>query len=355
MANGTELIVIGDSTEPAIAKMSIGGTVYSFRKKVRMSAELGHWYTMKVKNAKSGRWEEKKIITSKGYDHLRALMGIYITTPDTIFDDSGNEVGNPYVHRVKGLIDFVKYRVTGCGRGPAGNWAAVDLLFSYNFSAYLGSDIFNKAYKDDQLKSWASVVNDSTPCPDTCYRVAVSPGVALQVDLGNPAVYAILKEHKEKEKFAERNAYSMACRNVIRKLTGLYYVDDDETVTVTIWPQLDKDYRKIGEMVAVSKGGNVIIDGEVVEVEKDIADADEEDIVASEDADDNLEPADQEPVLERDDLRRMIRAAVSSLPDRWNDLKVQSALVQIGCDTVEDFSLNGTIAQMRDFLALIKG
>jgi hypothetical protein len=97
---------------------------------------------------------------------------------------------------------------------------------------------------------------------------------------------SIYREHLEKQKFAERNAYSMASRNIMRKLLGLHYVDDDNTVTITVWPQADKDIAKVGSMVERNKQGSVVIDADVVKIVRDQVEATEEDVQSVDERDD---------------------------------------------------------------------
>lgn len=290
MSNAIARIVYGSDGKGAIARVNDEGVIHAISKKVHLSADEGQWYHMSVMNAATGKYEQKKIITAKGYDYLRSLIGIYFTSPDTIVNSDGRVVGNPYLHESKGMLEYVKLRVIGACRGPSGNWQAQDLTFVFNFKAYLASDLFAKWHdrRTGATKEWGRLVNSlaAAPCPPDKIRVPVSMGVELEVDLDNFAVMSIYREHLEKQKFAERNAYSMAARNIMRKLLGLHYVDDDNTVTITVWPQADKDIAKVGSMVERNKQGSVVIDADVVEVVRDQVEATDEDVQSVDERDD---------------------------------------------------------------------
>lgn len=319
----------GSDGKGALVRITPDGAVHNITKKVRLTAEQGQWYYMSVKNADTNRYEQKKIITAKGYDYLRSVIGINFVSPDTIVSSDGREVGNPYLHESQGMLEYVKVRLIGACRGPSGNWQAQDLTFVFNFKAYLASDLYVKWHdkKSGSVQSWGRLVNTAAapPCSPSCIRVPVSMGVELEVDLIAPEVMSIYREHLEKQKFAERNAYSMAARNIMRKLLGLYYVEEDDTVTVTVWPQADKDLLKLGEVVQRSKQGSANLDGDVIDVEVVSAQATEEDIAAASEGDDEVEAEDESVEPQEVQVRTKshaiadLRAMINAIPE--NDEK----------------------------------
>lgn len=314
----------GSDGKGALIRVTPDGAVHSIQKKVRLTAEEGQWYFMSVRNADTGNYEMKKIITAKGYDYLRGIIGINFVSPDTIVSSDGREVGNPYLHEASGMLEYVKVRLIGACRGPSGNWQAQDLTFVFNFKAYLASDLFAKWHdkKSGGVASWGKLINTAaaSPCSPSAIRVPVSMGVELEVDLGAKEVRSIFREHLEKQKFAERNAYSMAARNIMRKLLGLYYVEEDNTVTITIWPQADKDLLKLGDVVQRAKQGSASLDGDVIDVEVVETEATEEDIEAANDSDVDVEaepePAKEEPkVRDKQAALDDLRKAVEKIPE----------------------------------------
>ncbi len=310
--------VYGADGKGALVRVQPDGAVYSITKKVMLTAEQGQWYNMTVLNAETKQYEQKKVITAKGYDYLRSLIGINFVSPDTIISSDGREVGNPYLHESNGMLEYVKVRVIGACRGPSGNWQAQDLTFVFNFKAYLASDLYAKWHdkRSGEVKDWGRLINSAAapPCPPSCIRVPVSMGVELEVDLNSKAVLAIYREHLEKQKFAERNAYSMASRNIMRKLLGLHYVDEDNTVTITIWPQADKDLMKLGDVVSRNKQGSVVIDGDYIDVKAEYAEATDEDI-------ETVNENDEDEVTEVTSVIESPQKKVRSKADALNDLR----------------------------------
>lgn len=339
----------GPDGKGALVRVTPDGAVYSITKKVLLTAEEGQWYFMNVKNADTGDYENKKVITAKGYDYLRGLIGINFVSPDTIVSADGREVGNPYLHEANGMLEYVKVRLIGACRGPSGNWQAQDLTFVFNFKAYLASDLYAKWHykKTGDVAKWGRLINTAaaSPCSPSCIRVPVSMGVELECDLDAKEVRSIFREHLEKQKFAERNAYSMAARNIMRKLLGLYYVENDNTVTITIWPQADKDLLKLGDVVQRAKQGSVSLDGDVIEVEVVETEANEEDIKATNDQD--VEEAEVEPVVEEKKVRTKeqaladLRHAIEIIPlneekPKQKDDLVRAAFVLCGFKNKKD-------------------
>ena len=356
-------IVYGSDGKGAIARVNEEGVIHAISKKVYLSAEEGQWYYMSTKNAETDKYEQKKVITAKGYDYLRSLIGIYFTSPDTIVNSDGRVVGNPYLHESKGMLEYVKVRIIGACRGPSGNWQAQDLTFVFNFKAYLASDLFAKWHdkRSGTTKDWGRLINSlaAAPCPPDKIRVPVSMGVELEVDLAHPAVMSIYREHLEKQKFAERNAYSMASRNIMRKLLGVHYVDEDNTVTVTVWPQADKDLLKVGSMVERNKQGSVVIDADVIEVIRDQVEATDEDIQSADERDDDQPvveevfvaptPVQRTKVQALAELREMINAIPEhpEKPDTKKNL-IRAALKLEGFKTPSDLTKDHVTIEVVD-------
>lgn len=336
-------VALGPDGGNALLRVTPDGAIVSMRKIVTLTAEDGHWYWMSVKNADTGKWQKKKLITAKGYDYLRGIVGIHFFSPDTITNHDGKQVGNPYLAESEGMLDYVKIRVVGSCRGPSGNWMAQDLTFVFNFRAYLASDLFGKWHDKDSgaVQEWGQVINPKAapPCPANKLRVPLPQGLELEVDIMNSAVIRILREHLEKHKFAERQAYSMAARNIMRKLLGLYYVEENNTVTVTIWPQADKDLLNMKSMFEKSQTGTVSIDSDTIEVERDTAVATEEDLQAVDESDDDkIEDAEiipqAKPERTVDQARAELREAVRSILANEEEPKQRDARIKAACKLV---------------------
>jgi len=359
-------VALGPDGGNALLRTTSEGTVVSVRKIVTLTAEDGQWYWMSVKNADTDKFEKKKVITAKGYDYLRGIVGIHLMSPDTIMGRDGKLVGNPELCETDGMLDYVKVRVIGSCRGPSGNWMAQDLTFVFNFRAYLASDLYNKWHdkKSGTVRDWGRLINPkaSPPCDGSKLRVPVPNGIELEVDLMNPVVTGILREHLEKQKYAERQAYSMAARNIMRKLLGLYYVEENNTVTLTIWPQADKDLLKMKSMVERSQIGSVSIDDDVVEVSRDTAVATEEDLATVDESDETEDaeieesrPAGRTLDQARADLREAFRQIPvnDEKPGVRNNL-LAAACKLVGLKSVKDLQGNDVtveqIDKVRDYI-----
>lgn len=315
---------VGTDSQGTLIRHTAKGQIHSMKQRVKLTAENGQWYTMGVKNAESGEYENKKVITAKGYKTLASIIGITFVTPDTITDENGNVVGNPFIHKAGNAIDWVKVRMIGICRGPSGNMQARDLTFVYNFQAYLAASLYAKWHnkKTNAVQPWGELisVNNTAPCPPNKIRVPVGSDVSLEVDLKNPNVVSIYREHLEQQKFAERNAIAMAERNIIQKMTGLHYVGEDDTVLVTIWPQGDTDLPRLGEMVQRAKTGLITVEDTPISVVKDKAEATDEDVaVTNENDETEAEDAEIEPVQPkvRDQAAALadFRAMFDSIPE----------------------------------------
>lgn len=319
----TRVTWVGTDNQGTLIRHTQDGAIHSMQKRVKLTAEAGQWYTMGVKNAETGQYEDKKVITAKGYKTLSSVIGITFVTPDTIVDETGKVVGNPYTSKSKGIVDWVKVRMIGVCRGQSGNMQARDLTFVYNFQAYLTASIVGKWHnkKTNQTQSWGRLVNveSAPPCPSDKMRFPVWVGVELEVDLMNPQVVAIMREHQEQQKFVERNAIAMTERNIVQKMTGVHYVGQDDTVLVTIWPQGDTNLPRLTSMIEKAKTGVVRVDDIEVEVVKEKHDAQEEDIATTNENDESsdTEDAEVEPVkVERtkEDALRAFRKMYDEIP-----------------------------------------
>jgi len=274
--------------------LSKSGEIHSIQKRIKLNEEEGQFYKMRIQDPAS-KWPNikyitKNVITARGYDLIRSMMGMHITFPDVVVNEEGNEVCNPYPHQENGIVSYVKVRAIGTCRGPSGNWQAQDLTFIYNFKAYLAEDLYNKWYgKDKKAKkdngepeepeeqgdynapSWGCLLNAEAAPPVTPdkIRFPVQANMVLECDLKSRFVHKIVKEHLAAQKFAERNAISMCVRNIVRKLTGLYFADENGSVDVIVWVQEDKDFQTINSMISRSKEGVVTIDGDDVQVIRD--------------------------------------------------------------------------------------
>lgn len=381
-------VVYGTDGMGALAKVTPSGEIVSLRKKVKLSIEDGQYYEMQVPDPTrkdEDRFAKitKNVITAKGYDYIRSLMGIHIMCPDTVIDDNGNTVGNPQLFEEGGMLKQVRVRSIACCRGPSGNWQAQDLTFVYSFAAYLADDLYAKWYgkekwykgrkvEDRKQAEWGKLVNTTvaSPCSPDKIRVSVSNNIALECDLSHSDVFAIIREHLTRQKFAERNAHSMCARNLIRKLTGLYYADEKGMVEITVWIQKDKDHKTIRDMISRSKDGAVNIEGDVVIVERTNETVVELDEDCYEEADEggvvDVEPVELAPTLPPppDPSARTKIAAVNELRELLKGLdkkhnnpqmkeilkKRNMTIVDVTKDSVSLVELDAIISEVKEIL-----
>lgn len=356
--------------ETVLIQNASGSAVYKFTKKpgvircvervVKLDGAKNHWYFRSAKDVETDRWVKRKVITATGLDYINQFIGISFVTPDWLVSDDGKKVENPQiVYSPNGLVERIRCRTIGIGRSQSGNLTAFDLTFVYSFIAYLGSDIYAKwcSTKDNKVttKPWGRLVSDEGYVPDsTKKRFAVSSGIYLECDLSAPEVVSLIPKQLEEQKFADRRALSMARRNIIKAMTGLTYANDDSTVSVTCWPDSDRDWQSILDVISNHQQGKLIIEGETVEVTKASKVADEDDIESSVDEEvveiDNSEPVSEESM---EKFRTEARELVSKHGPKSD--KVMAAFKSVGFRSAKDMALNGKAKDFKKLSDFLKG
>ncbi len=340
-----------------------------------------HWFGVAKIDHETKLEELRLKLTAAAYDKLASIAGISIVTPESIYDDEGRKVRNPHIQRKGGLVDSVSVRLFAIGRGPAGNLRCVDLTFVYALSSYLATDLYQKwlnaTHRNNQgdvpdPRPWGRMVGADAPLPvgiegATKTRIPVGVvGAFLEVDISHPEVLMILRDHQEKQQYAERTAYSMAVRNAVKKLLGVQYANGDGIVQLTVWQDKDRNFQSLATVIDSAQGGNAVCDNEVIEVEREHEVANDEDITAQEEVEQasvkvvkEPEPApktteptvtESKPEVSEDELRKKVREKMTAISPKMADLmknsKVMSAMLKAGLTSLQEVKI-ATIEQLR--------
>lgn len=288
----------------ALVKMSGNGAARSALVRVPLSEEKGEvWYLggyVSTGDGQKDRWDRraKAAITAAGYNKLNQFGGVSFATPETIVGENGKASSNPYFHRENGEIVYVKVRRIGIGRNALGNLVAIDLTVTYNIRDYFAQDVFAKwsgKKSDTAVAGWGEIF-DAQNVPDEVRRngrrklIHCPGGVVLAIDLSSKDAIALISEHIGRQKFAERNAWTICERNILKKFYAASQLrPNDLTVPVVAWQSVDRDIGQLAEIAARSRDGKITLEDRdeitgkptTVAVERESAVAQSDDIEAA--------------------------------------------------------------------------
>jgi hypothetical protein len=195
------------------------------------------YYQQKIYNGE-GRYVKKKAINANGYNRINKWMGVTFLSPDTILGDDGMKLPNPYIERdpQSGEVARVRVRRVGVGRNNVGESQVIDLICVYDVKLYFASDAYNKwKYKKEMGK-----LLPSKPEKSSGLVVGLPVGQAcLDLDMSNEDVHGLLREHIDRQKYAERNAITICQRNILNQFVGTRYADDNGRVPIVHWSRPD--------------------------------------------------------------------------------------------------------------------
>ncbi len=290
--NGAALIDV--QGVKSMVKRTPSGFVHSTMARVPLSVQRDEIYLMNRYNPSTREYETKNVITAAGYHKLNQFAGVSFISPDTLTNDDGTIVGNPYSHASgdatsKKEVQYVRVRRVGIGRNAQGNWVAIDLTVTYDLTLYFAQDMWAawqgkksspSSAKWGSLYSTENVPHEVRTNPQL--RIIDCPGgVSLAVDLNARPVVALFQEHINRQKFAERNAVTICERNILKKFFATSRVGTDMTVPVISWPQVDLDLQQIDNITRAVSRGSAVIDGEEVIVESAVIEADQDEAEAA--------------------------------------------------------------------------
>jgi len=293
----------GGKPTNALVKMTPNGLVRSIHVRVPLSEAKGEvWYLGGYDE--NNRWNKKAkaAITAAGYNKLNLVGGVSFATPETLVSEDGKASSNPYFHRESGELVYVKVRRIGIGRNAAGNLVAIDLTVTYNIRDYFAQDCFAKwsGKKSDTATAGWGQIFDAENIPDEVRKdgrrklIRCPGGVVLSIDLTQKDAIAVIQEHINRQKFAERNAWTICERNILKKFYAAAQLrPTDLTVPVVAWQTVDRALEELARIAAESRGGRVTVGNEELEIERqnEVAnDKDEVDAALAGDADEEMQP-----------------------------------------------------------------
>ena len=206
-------------------KVTKGGDIMRpVKSRMKLYQELDHIYPV-------GYGEKKRFgITYTGYKHLNKGASISILTP-TIVSHDGQEVANPRVERADNTkaVEAVAIRKIGIGFDPLGNVVAVDKSLYYNIYTYFIQSLQAKM----SAKKWDESNNrpGKEPLYPNCaiigtidekpekgkwvFYETASP-LGIWADYEHPAILECLTEHTQRQRFGDRIADTIVCRNILK-------------------------------------------------------------------------------------------------------------------------------------------
>ncbi len=239
-------IVVGPKGQKAVCKMTPDGRqLVATRTTVRLDPAKKHVWELTTWSNEDGQLVKtvNRMITAAGYNYLNRYAGIVEVRPRTIPGPNNAMVNNPYIERdATGMIEFILVSMIGIGRSATGNLKAVEYSLQYDLRAYFAQDVMSKwlgKKKDAVSKTWGKLWAEAT-IPE---EVRLDPRKKLirmgddilAIDLDDREVQGMLAEHRNRQRFADRNAQTICWRNILKKMLGEAVVTDDLSVEVTCW------------------------------------------------------------------------------------------------------------------------
>lgn len=289
LKEGTASIVLFGE-EPAIVKLTPKGLVKAAKCRIRLSRDRDELWPMsfydKAKDNGEGRdrggYVTKFIPTAAGYRVINQAAGVSIIAAETILGEDGQPKANPYIHyNAAGEKLYVKIRLLGIGRMPTGNLTCLDYTLQFDLGMYFAQDVFAKwqGYQDKPVKEWgepfaAESVPEEIKSNAKKRLIPVPGGIVLAVDLTNRDVIKLFAEHLNRQRFAERNARTIAENNIIKRFAAVTRIPPDGVIPVVSWPQADMEMAEVYRVGAAAAGGKFHLGDEEADVITEEEDAD---------------------------------------------------------------------------------
>jgi hypothetical protein len=334
-----DLAVLGEN-EVWLRKTASGG-VKAVVGCVTLSEELGEIYEI----AGYGDIPSKFPITAIGYSKLNQVAGISIVTPKSLRLEDGTVVVNPYVMRDRNnVIAGVWVRKVSIGRSPTGNISMISSTLQYNVGQYLVADLIKKVKNDVKAGKLCTFKSLTDAELQKGQFFSLYGDTGLWVNFESKDIFKVFETYTQNCLFAERKAQTICERNVLKKhpAFGQMYVKPQgpagkriAKVRIVGWTcDLSEDeLQRLADQV--DKGDDVTIEGQkvqfsdaidIVEDEDIIVSADEEDVAADKDKDEedketvgNEQGIKNEPELDNtennNELLKNIQQACSVLGD----------------------------------------
>ena len=374
----------------AICRFTSAGTLRAVNVPMKISAAKGETFALKTKVG--DQWVEQHSLTAVAYDRLNTVAGVsFFTHPERLVDNEGKPRPNPWIEQdANGAIHFVRVALVGLGRSATGNLVGHALSVTYDLRTYLAQDLWSKwqgkkgydggrggqAKAAVASKDWGVITPPdatSSGSPKHTIPFYIPAGIKLWCDYSHPEVQAIIGEHINRQKFAERNSITICRRNILKKFLGVSRLGADMTVNVTGYVSEDRDLVRMSQAVAASQSGEIVVDAEQINVVREdmgVVSEDEVDASLAGEADqDGWIPAGSEPPDEfvddtgtapsapapatedpaKAEARAKIRKIVEALGDAaWN------VLGGMGYETMNEVAALQSIDTLKEIVAALE-
>lgn len=206
-------------------KVTKGGEIMRpVKSRMLLHEKLDHIY-------KVGYGEKKRFgITYSGYKHLNKGASISILTPQKVSHD-GQDVANPRIERNDNTkaVETVSIRKIGIGFDPLGNVVAVDKSLFYNIYTYFIQSLQakmsakkwdkanNRPGKEPLYPNCAIIgtIDEKPPKGKWVFYETATP-LGIWADYEHPAILECLNEHTQRQRFGDRIADTIVCRNILK-------------------------------------------------------------------------------------------------------------------------------------------
>lgn len=276
MRENQKPVVLGGND--AIVKMTDSGLIKAVKAKVPLSEKTGEIACV----------QGKTLLTAPGYYKINQVVGVNFYMPEKLELPNGDIVVNPYpiIDPDSSTLRKVWIRETGVGYNALGNMQVVTITLLYDINVYFADTLMKKIEKNKAAGKLCMESSLTDEEKRTGIFVSVDGPMGLWANMNCPDTFDAVKQFLQDKKFGERKAQSVIERNIIKKITGITYVDAAgperarvATVPVIGWTHdlTKEDIEKIvqasqkGERPASYKGYKIDYDDTVGEVTPDEA------------------------------------------------------------------------------------
>ena len=297
----------------AITKVTSAGIIQATMTRVPLSIKSKELYTMGGMVDRKWSNTANTLITASGYDKLNQFAGITMHQPETVLDDEGKIRPNPYFHREGGQLVGVRIRMMGLGRNAVGSIVLHDNTLLFDVRTYLAQDLWSKwtGRKSENTKKWGKAfplgrVPKEIAADHEWLQVECPNGIVLCVNLTDKDVVNMMGEQLNRAKFAERLARTICKRNILKTFLGAVVPQAEMRdgkfyrwcVPIVSWPISDHELKDFGDLAERAKSGELVVDGDVIDVtatSETIDDPDDVESVVSDVVDETDGPQEEEP------------------------------------------------------------
>ncbi|HYE82663.1 MAG TPA: hypothetical protein VEG39_10935 [Clostridia bacterium] len=252
-----KMVMLGSND--AVIKMTPNGLITAVKAQV------------KLKKDELATVQGKTFPNAAGYYRINQVAGINFYMPEKLELPDGHVVVNPYpiIDPESSTIRKVWIRETGIGRNALGNIQVVTITLLYDIQIYFIETVMKKikANKNAGRLCTERSLTEEEKRTGEFFKIDGSMGV--WVNLGCMDIFDAVSAYTSDKKFAERKTQSVIERNIIKKITGITYLDSNGSnaaIPVTGWVD-DLTPENIEKIAKAAQSGQRIteLNGQKVE------------------------------------------------------------------------------------------